>query len=145
MNRINFTIPGPPKGKQRARTLKTGFSYTPKETVQYENLVKTCCQTVMSCPPMQEMVQVGVLAYYPIPKSASKKKRADMESGKLRPIVKPDLDNIMKVVCDALNQIAYRDDSQIVAAYLAKMYSGTPRVEVEIIEVNGLASVVEEK
>jgi len=59
--------------------------------------------------------------------------------------VKPDLDNIMKVVCDALNQIAYRDDSQIVSAYLAKMYSDTPRVEVEIIEVDGLASVVDGK
>jgi len=83
------------------------------------------------------MVQVGIIAYYPIPKSASKKKRADMESGKLRPIVKPDLDNVMKVVCDALNQIAYRDDSQIVAASLVKMYSNTPRVEVEIIDVGG--------
>ena len=133
--RIQFTIPGPPKGKARARHTKGGFTYTPEETVQYENLAKTCCHNVMTCPPVQGMVQVGIIAYYPIPKSASKKKRAGMESGKLRPIVKPDLDNVMKVVCDALNQIAYRDDSQIVAASLVKMYSNTPRVEVEIIDV----------
>lgn len=38
---IAFTIPGPPQGKARARTCRNGHSYTPKNTVLYENLVKT--------------------------------------------------------------------------------------------------------
>ena len=46
MTEIHFTVPGPPKGKARARTVRTKdgrtFSYTPDGTVLYENLIKTC-------------------------------------------------------------------------------------------------------
>ena len=38
---IAFTIPGPPQGKARVRTCRNGHSYTPENTVLYENLVKT--------------------------------------------------------------------------------------------------------
>ena len=43
MNEIKFTIPGKPFGKQRPRVTKVGNyskTYTPTETVAYENLVK---------------------------------------------------------------------------------------------------------
>ena len=50
----------------------------------------------------------------------------------IRPTRKPDFDNIGKVICDALNGIAYRDDAQIVDALVRKFYSDTPRVIVEI-------------
>ena len=55
-----------------------------------------------------------------------------MADGKIRPTKKPDADNIMKAVADALNGIAYKDDSQIVNVTIAKWYSDTPRVEVAI-------------
>ena len=50
----------------------------------------------------------------------------------IRPTRKPDFDNIGKIICDALNGIAYRDDAQIVDALVRKFYSDTPRVIVEI-------------
>ena len=55
--------------------------------------------------------------------------------GKERPTRKPDFDNIGKIICDALNGIAYRDDAQIVDALVRKFYSDTPRVIVEISDI----------
>ena len=53
----------------------------------------------------------------------------------IRPIRKPDWDNVGKIICDALNGIAYRDDAQIVDALVRKFYSDTPRVIVEISDI----------
>lgn len=78
------------------------------------------------------MLDMRVIAYYQIPKSTSKKRRAEMLSRKLRPIIKPDYDNIGKVVSDGLNKIAYHDDAAIVDGLVRKFYSDIPRVEVII-------------
>lgn len=56
-----------------------------------------------------------------------------MLTGEIRPTKKPDWDNIGKVVCDALNKIAYDDDSCIVDGAVHKWYSEEPRVVVELI------------
>jgi len=77
-----------------------------------------------------------IIAYYAIPASTSQKKRREMESGLLRPIKKPDVDNLAKVVCDALNKIAYRDDAQVVDAQVSKYYSDQPRIEVIMQNAN---------
>jgi Holliday junction resolvase RusA-like endonuclease len=69
-----------------------------------------------------------------MPASASKKKQQSMLHGGIRPTKKPDCDNIAKAVLDALNGIAYYDDSQVVTVTVEKLYSDTPRVEVEITE-----------
>lgn len=41
-------------------------------------------------------------------------KKTAMLSGELLPTKKPDIDNIVKAVLDALNEVAYRDDTQVV-------------------------------
>lgn len=80
MNEIRFTIPGKPFGKQRPRVVNRGkFStaYTPKETVEYENLVKLYySQTAHGYMfPDDAMLDVRIFAFYEVPKSASKKKK----------------------------------------------------------------------
>ena len=137
MNDIRFTVPGQPVGKQRPRVVKRGgFTtvYTPKETVKYENLVKQCFRNAANGEsfPKGSMLDMRVIAYYRIPKSTSKKRREEMLSRKLRPIIKPDYDNIGKVVSDGLNKIAYHDDAAIVDGLVRKFYSDIPRVEVRI-------------
>ena len=78
------------------------------------------------------MLDLRITAYYSIPKSASNKKKKAMESGEIRPTKKPDADNVLKVVADSLNKIAYYDDSQIVDTHIRKFYSSNPRLEVSI-------------
>lgn len=58
-----------------------------------------------------------------------------MLSGELLPTKKPDIDNITKCVLDALNGIAYHDDSQIVRLTVEKFYAQQPRVEVDICDI----------
>ena len=137
---VGFEIPGKPFGKQRPKFSRQGGfvrAVTPKETVVYENLVRLSYQEQEGRKRFGDdaMIEVAITAYYEIPKSTSKKKRALMLEGKLRPTKKPDADNICKVICDALNGIAYRDDAAIVTATVSKRYSENPHVEVCMWEV----------
>lgn len=132
--KVKFIIPGEPKGKGRPRfNMLKGSVYTPRSTATYESLVavgyQMQCKYKFSDIDMLEMI---IHAYYKIPKSASKEKRKKIESGKILPTKKPDIDNIFKIIADSLNGIAYRDDAQIVSGICKKYYSVTPRVEVEI-------------
>ena len=61
--------------------------------------------------------------------------RAAKLAGAIRPTKKPDIDNCIKIIADALNGLAYVDDTQIVGVTAEKFYAEIPRVEVEITEV----------
>lgn len=151
MDEVKFVVYGEPKGKGRprvaARKFKDGsgeeksFSkaYTPKDTVSYENLIRVeytsqCGEFIF---PPDAMLDCRIIAYYGIPKSVSKKKRAMMLEGKIRPTKKPDFDNIAKIVCDSLNTIAYKDDSQVTDGQVRKFYSEKPRIVVKIRQIGG--------
>lgn len=135
---VNFTIYGEPKGKGRPRfNTKTGHAITPKDTVNYETLVHM--EYLSRCGnakfPDDAMLDMRIKAYYSIPKSKSKKQQNLMREGIVRPIKKPDMDNCIKIIADALNKIAYRDDTQIVDCQVRKFYSDNPRVEVRILDI----------
>lgn len=130
---IQFTVPGEPKGKGRPRLGRSGHAYTPHDTANYENLVKVCfIDQYPDHVPFENEVYVDITAYYKIPKSASKKKTTDMIMGFVKPTKKPDLDNIAKIICDSLNGIAYKDDSQVTKLIVRKFYDTSPRVEVRM-------------
>lgn len=134
----NIVVPGKPMGKQRPKATNRGrFTsvYTPKETVSYENLVVAMFhQTYPDSRPLEGEVRGFIKAFYPIPLSTSKKRKQAMLDGVIRPQVKPDLDNIEKIIYDALNGIAYTDDSHITEMTVSKHYSDVPRVEITIEE-----------
>lgn len=127
-----LTISGEPTAKQRPR-MGNGFTYTPTKTVNYETLVK---ELFISNYPngslLEGPLRMRVVAYFTIPESKSKKVKEEMRNGIIRPTKKPDWDNIGKIISDALNTIAYKDDSQIVESSIQKFYSDNPRVEVYI-------------
>ncbi len=135
--RIKFTIPGNPVGKGRPRFHRIGNyvqTYTPDATVAYENLIKLMYQQASKgyMFPEGTPLDMRLLIYYPIPKSVSKTKKAMMLSNQLRPLKKPDSSNVCKAVEDALNKIAYHDDTQIVDTQIRRYYSDNPRVDVVI-------------
>ena len=57
-------------------------------------------------------------------------------NGCIYPTKKPDADNIAKIVLDALNGVAYTDDTQVINLSVQKRYGEVPEVKVEITEVN---------
>jgi len=142
MAEVRFSVPGIPYGKQRPKFSTAGNfvrTYTPKKTLEYENMVRLCYQQAAKgyVFPDDAVLDVRIIAYHEIPKSASKKKHAEMANGKIRPARKPDFDNCAKIICDSLNGIAYRDDVAIVDAQVRKFYSERPRVDVIIRQIGG--------
>lgn len=127
--KIKFIIPGEPQGKARPRVvrMKSGrsMSYTPDKTVAYEELVRQRFLAEAQGRRFADDAPIDIIitAFLSIPKSVSKQKQMLMTSGALFPQKKPDLDNVMKIVCDALNGFAYRDDAQIVNAKICKRWS----------------------
>lgn len=132
----NFNIPGKVQAKQRPR-FNGKFAYTPKETIAYENWVRTCyLEKYRGQPILENPLKVKIIAYYEIPKSTSKKRRLEMKDDKVFPTVKPDTDNIAKSILDSLNNIAYLDDKQVVKLEVEKYYSDVASVVVMIDEIH---------
>lgn len=142
-----FTVFGEPKGKQRPRD--NGHFYTPMATRQYEAEIRQAfrkANEAENVPPIKGHVGIVIDAYCRIPKSykdpeTGKKKKVtpqmfdDMFYNRKRPIKTPDWDNIGKIVCDALNGLAYDDDKQIIDPIgPRKWFSTSPRVEVQIYD-----------
>ena len=122
---MDFIVDGKPQGKQRPRFSRISKTvYTPTKTAKYEKqIAKVYTDAGGKCIPADCYVSVSVSAFFPIPKSYSKKKREDCLERILRPDKKPDMDNILKVVLDALNKVAYEDDKQVVELIGRKYYT----------------------
>lgn len=133
---IRFVVQGEPVGKGRPKFVRaTGRTYTPEKTVVYENLVQLQYELQSNGVRFGTLpVGITIKACFAPPKSASKKMRELMLENKIRPCKKPDADNIAKAVCDALNGIAYDDDSQIVELNVEKKYAETSYVDVVVYD-----------
>lgn len=136
MKIYELEIPESITGKQRPRmNTYTGRAYTPNKTKNYEYLVRQLF--VYKYPkfePIVGRVKMSVIAYFELPKSISKQKEAEMLAGIISPTKKPDWDNIGKIISDALNKFAFKDDAQIIEATIIKKYARTPKVLVRIEE-----------
>lgn len=131
---IKLTIPGKPMGKQRHRTTKSGHTFTPQKTVNYETRIQEAFRAEYpDHVPFTGRVWMSLDIYCPIPVSTSNRKRAQMLENDILPTKKPDIDNVIKLVADALNGIAYADDKQIVGLEANKWYSDAPRLRIGII------------
>ncbi len=139
MRIVSFVVPGPPKGKARPKVTVRGnyaHAYTPKETINYENYVKIMYLEQCKNIKLQGAIRAAIIAYFPIPKSTSKKNRALMRDGAIMYTKKVDCDNLAKVVLDSLNGIAYDDDAQVSQLSVDKVYGEDPRVTVVLSELN---------
>lgn len=126
-----FCIPGDPVGKGRPRAFirnKHVGMYTPKKTVNYEALVKMMASQSHKGEPFLGPVFVEIHAYFSIPLSMKKTDRELAEKEYLPVLKKPDADNIVKAICDAMNGVVYRDDAQVCDLTVRKRYSKNPRV-----------------
>lgn len=137
MTKTTFKVPGKPTGKGRPRVTKGGHVYTPAQTREYEEYVRSCApQGIIRESQKDKPIAITIVATYPIPKSTTKKNKELMLNNNIRPTKKPDIDNIAKIIMDALNGLAYPDDSCIVELTACKLYGEDPGVQVTVEEVN---------
>lgn len=137
MRFVTFEIPDI-VGKGRPRmSRRTGTVYTPVKTRDYEKLVRGCFRLATvgkGWDATANGYQLIATCYFPIPKSWTKAKRLQALKNEIHP-KKPDLDNILKAVMDALNGLAYTDDSQVFSATITKSYSGMTDGKKIIVEI----------
>lgn len=135
---MKIVIDGVPCPKGRPRfAVRGGFAraYTPAKTRSHEEVIRHAgIEAMNGLEPLTEALRVTISFFMPIPKSTSKKDRQLMIDGDIQHIKKPDVDNMAKLVCDSLNEVAWVDDSQIVRMVASKHYSDYPRTEIEIEE-----------
>lgn len=131
-----FEMIGESVGKARPRmNTRTGRAYTPTNTKLYEySLRQWFIREYPYFIPIESRVKVTIIAYFGIPKSTSKKKATEMLSGNISPTKKPDADNIIKIVLDAMNNFAFKDDTQVTKLEIEKKYDNTPRIYIKVEE-----------
>lgn len=130
MKEIEFVVYGRPKGKGRPRFTLDGHAYTPQATKAYEKEIRQAFREAGGTSFGSVPVSVEVTAYYPVPKSARKADKEAMAAGLVVPMVKPDIDNVLKAILDGIqgNDGAFHDDVQVVSVRAEKRYDriGSP-------------------
>lgn len=136
---VRFIVPGEPVAKARPRLAEKRNVYTAQKTKAYERKVRTYYRLTGAglLFPKGVPLRLEAWVYFQAPKNTSKKRLARMEAGKADalPMKKPDGDNVLKALADALNGFAYHDDAQVVVWTIHKRYSKTPRAEILLEEV----------
>lgn len=134
MMKYEFEVPGKITGKGRPRVnTNTAIAYTPAKTKEYEELIKQYfILKYRKIAPLEGRLAVTLKAYFAIPKNTSKAKTQQMLEGTISPVKKPDIDNIAKVVLDALNKLAFLDDNQITKLMVEKEYAEEEKIYVSI-------------
>ena len=85
--------------------------------------------------PLEGPLSIDLMFHMPIPKSESKARKAQMINGKILPIKRPDLDNMGYFITNAMKEIIYEDDSQIVDLNMHKRYHEQPKIIVKISQI----------
>ena len=155
--KIQFTIHGEPFGKLNMQPRMIhghAIAFNPKKNSEYMERIISILNNIPEVAnhvgvifEKNTPVYITIVAYYKVPDSHYKyykktkewkydKEGNDMLAGLIKPTKKPDLDNISKVICDAISHQGgiWHDDSQITSEMLSKYYSDKPRVEVCIEE-----------
>jgi Holliday junction resolvase RusA-like endonuclease len=134
---VSVVVYGTPVPKARARTvrMKNGrhVTFTPDKSAAWENKIQAAALESRPKELLDGPLVLEVTFYLQRPKSKPKRVRF--------PDTKPDLDNLVKSVKDALEGIVYANDSRIVDEVARKRYGDPPRVEVTIRPAERLGGV----
>ena len=126
--KITFEVLGKPIGKQRPRMTRTGHVYTPKETKDYERLIRN---SFNNSKPKDWKVYDGAV-YVNIKAFFIRAKSNKMQYC----TIKPDIDNIIKSILDGIqgkdNDSVIVDDKQVVGVVVEKHFSIIDRVVVTV-------------
>lgn len=127
---IRFTVPGPLGSKGRPR-FGRGRTYTDAKTKAAEKVIASYAMVARgSRPLMRRAVDLVIAQWVQYPPSWSKREREERRFVTSR----PDADNAIKLVCDALNGVLWVDDAQVACIYLCRAYTDGPSETVITVE-----------
>ena len=128
---IEFTVPLAPKGKSRPRHGK-GFTYSDKDQVRWEQQFALYDSQFKPQQLLEGSIGMAVLFVMPRPKRLYRKK----DSPNCLPHTgRPDLDNLVKSVMDAMSTW-WHDDAQVSSILAKKCYAEkhqSPRIHTTLL------------
>ena len=132
MKSMTVVLNGPVKGWDRSGQ-NGRFHYDTKKNSDMKAAIRMIAQIEAAKNSIQLPIPAGDIGYmisitasFAPPKSTSKKKLNLMREGRIRPKVKPDIDNIAKLWLDALVKGGIiEDDKNVVRLFVDKIYNGT--------------------
>lgn len=145
VNSFTLEINGTPVGKGRPRFTSRGVAFTPRPTRVAENDIRLAWRAALSPRlPDDAPIAMYVWLFHERPKSHLKADGSLSALGRRTPfaIRKPDVDNSAKLVCDALNGLAYRDDAQITDLFVCRRWSDVAQTIVVVASRAALISDV---
>ena len=140
VRRILMTLYGNPVAQGRPRFSRQGGfvkTYDPIKSKAYKALLILELQPLLAKPGFRQFenpCRVHLLICRAIPSGFSQKKRKEAIEAKIRPTTRPDTDNYIKGILDALNGTVLKDDSIVCEINAGKIYSDKPRIEVMVEE-----------
>lgn len=142
--RLSFTLFIVPKGAPRPRKGKGNHFYV-KGASDHKAFFKEFYSSWKHYPKIVTACKITTVSYLPIPSAMKKYEMVLAELGLIRPIVKPDFDNLMKTYCDMIQGTLLHDDALVVEGTSKKYYSVKPRVEFTIDYMEEYDSVFNKK
>lgn len=129
-----FELSGEAVPQARARMTRNGHVYTPKKSSDYRAMLRLAAQQAWGTnPPSEDMAELSVTVVLPAKASLRKAAKDAIKRGELIPkTTRPDADNYLKQVADAVNGVIVKDDSQFWRVSCRKYYGARPCVEVQI-------------
>lgn len=128
---INLFIEITPKAAPRPR-FGNGRAYNKKDYTQYKEAIRLSYISKNKGYPSDSPIFMKIDFFFKIPKSWTKKKK---EEAKWH-TSKPDTDNLVKSIKDALNGVAYKDDSQVCYIQARKQYARFEGIKIEIQNID---------
>lgn len=140
MPEIHLIFDGDPVGKERPKfNTQTKVAYTPKKTVIAEKEIRSLWREAGKPRLPDVALELVIELYVQRPQSHFKKNGELTAEGLRHPVPrnkKPDVDNAIKLVMDALNKHAYKDDVQIAKATVVRFWGEWPKTVIKVKELN---------
>ena len=128
-----FVVNMTPVPQSRPRFAKGGV-YEDRKVTDYKTAIRmTARMAMLRDAPVEDAVALKLGFFFAPPKSTPKKKLDDFLGAWYTG--RKDVDNLAKAVMDAMNEIVYDDDKQVVSLQCEKRYGIPARVEVEVERV----------
>ena len=139
---LNFLYSGKPEAYARERKGRGTHFYNPKGEKMRD--FRAACKRKLTKEQQKKLlallsdckaeyyVELDLDFFFPIPKSDSKKLAERKRNNEIRPAIRPDIDNFIKFVMDALHEVAYDDDKRVIKISAQKFFSDEPKTEVNI-------------